>query len=764
MKSRLLSLLILPQFIFILLYLPGCTERIEEQDIYQRPDWLVGKLVDQLKNEEDLSTYIACLEKTGYDSILNTSGSFTLIAPTDAAFNVFFENHPVYNSIDDIPTEELKSLIEYQIIYNAWTRKQFQTLDVSGWIDPGSQSYNEPRGFKRQTVYRQPNRKYPVKQRTGYLQITNQDDSKLERIVYTSSSKYAPVFFQDYLSIYGLDGNDYQFYFNREFEPGEIYYAGAQIDNEIPAENGFIYKSDRLILPLKNGEEIMANGSGDLSYYTMLNMIYEFSQLRSNFEATYNQPGAEQGADVDTLYDVDYPDLLFNISSEINGKQNLTIREHHGLLAPTDNAFETFNAAYIDPGWGSLENLPSVIKSIIINTHMSERAIYPTDIYTGFLNGAEDRLFIDAGDIVQKTYGSNCSFIGMNKVIVPRAFKSVARPVYLERGYLNMLYAMERTKVLSAIKSEDGDFSFYIPSDKETGLYGGDSSLFVNYLDVAQTKYNFRAFDAGSRRFVTITTPVLRKMLLNQIGARTPTGIPQKEFIENLGGNFIVVDNVSGTVSGSAPSTYGYKGSEPIDIKPELYNQPTDNGNAYLVNAFFSFTNRTFWTLFTSKFLKFQQLLRTAGLYDVIHNDYPFLTKNEYYTVFIPSDSVIDHHRLDTLPKEDLRKLLQYHFVKGQLIFTDGYQNEDHYKTTRLDEKSNEITTKYSTLHIRPTPDLIQIIDKNGNVYATIPENKDRTNIMVTIDADNSSDYGFITTGVVHVIDHLLVKDILQEN
>jgi hypothetical protein len=56
-----------------------------------------------------------------------------------------------------------------------------------------------------------------------------------------------------------------------------------------------------------------------------------------------NSPVRVMGLQVDSLFNISYPDLLFNIKNELTGNtsdQKFTIREHNGLLAPTDEAID----------------------------------------------------------------------------------------------------------------------------------------------------------------------------------------------------------------------------------------------------------------------------------------------------------------------------------------------------------------------------------------------------------------------------------------
>ena len=59
-----------------LMALCGCTKDFTDMDKYQSPEWMKGKITTQIREQGDLSTFLSILEHTGYDSLLNTSGSF----------------------------------------------------------------------------------------------------------------------------------------------------------------------------------------------------------------------------------------------------------------------------------------------------------------------------------------------------------------------------------------------------------------------------------------------------------------------------------------------------------------------------------------------------------------------------------------------------------------------------------------------------------------------------------------------------------------
>jgi uncharacterized surface protein with fasciclin (FAS1) repeats len=756
--------------IFLIVIGWGCHEDITDLEKYKSPAWLKGKLFTQLKAQEDLNIFISCLEKTGYDTILNTSGSYTVFAPTDEAFQKFFQDNTQYNSIEDIPVKDLDAMVRYHIIYNAWTERQFQTLDVSGWIDPDNE-LSKPRAYKRATLFYEENKKFPVKRIGSYYKIVDSLEATNKKLAFTEYNKYCPIFFQNFFDVYDLNYNDYEFYFNRSFDPGKIYYADAEvISQEIPAENGYIYKIDRVVTPLPNGETLLEKGSGDYSYRKFLDMVHSFSEFYVNFDATYDQPGAEEGLAVDTLYNLLYPDLIFNIHNEltVNNDPRSTYGIHHGLMAPTDQALESFLNEYLSM-WGDYKDLPELIKRLIVNSYMSKDVIYKTDINRGFINGLNDSIIINEDNIIQKIFGSNCTFFGLNKAIVPRVITSVCRPLYLTRDFETMMYACEDTRLLSALKKQNANFGFYLPPDLVTGRNEGDSSLIRVITNYELDQYYYMGVSRQKDKKVTRSVNEMRNQILNQITETTPDGSADKEFLKTLGGNYIIVNNIDGTAQGTSTSKYGYEGTEDITIYPKPYQGYTDNGKVFTVNGWFYFYNIVSFTgLIISRYPEFLALLEKAGLYDPVYFRLNFLIDGEFYTAFIPTAQALNDYRVDTLTVDELRDFLKFHFVRGDLIFTDGKKPSGYYPTILVDESSTTYNTVYSSLNIRPRPNSIEILDKNGDVYLNIHENGEFTNKFIAYqyikNSTTPSSWDYIITGVVHEVDKVLREDLLDPN
>lgn len=749
----------------------GCEPQLAEK--YERPDWLSGKVYTQLLDNPDLSVFTRCIERTGYDTIIDVSGTYTVFAPTNEVFDQWLTEHN-YNSVEDVPIDELNSLVSFHMVQKPWTKQQLTSLDVYGWIDTLDITNDKPGGFKRLTLLLEENQKYNIVQTGKETVIGDEEEARLFRYAITDSRKYVPLFYNEYLKAFDLAISDYEFYFNRPWITGEeIYYANARIiSDQIPAENGFIYKIDQVVEPLKNAYQLLSDDQTSHSYSKFLDLVNHFPDFEFNEEETNDQPGAELGLAVDSLFDLTYPELAFDLNSEktkppsnIAGlPENVAIRYHHGLMVPTDEAFDQLINDYIDipNGWRDLESAPLHLKRIIANAHLSVNPVYPTDMSMGFYNGEKDFITINEDEIVQKEYGSNCTFIGLNKPIVPRVFSSVTGPVYLQKGYSVTMNAIEASGLLAALKRQNKEYMLFFEDNLSLSQ---DSSLVYNPI-----KEEFSLFQIEGSVFTEydLNQKDLRNLILNHVATKQATGIPRKEFLPTLGGSYIIVNNETGEVSGTAPTTAGYNGAETAANYPRIINSNADNGTAYLIDNWFTFSAASLYNVIQVNFPHFYSLLDQAGLVQKNLFRFTFISESEFYTVLVPSAEAIQAADLGSLSKEELQQLLKLHFIQGELIFTDGSKNPGYYETTRVDEKSTQYTTSFTQIYIDPVPDLIQIKGADGSVYAEIPESELANvfaGVVVTDDDDEMLIFNnVLINGVVHEIDKVLMVDEIDRN
>ena len=582
----------LPLLSVLLSLCMGC-EDFTGREIYKRPDWLPGKLYTTLSAQENVNMFIECIQLAGLDTIVDVSGCWSIFAPTDEAMNRYLsENH--YASITDIPKTELDRITHFHIIQDPWTLEQLQILGYNGWREEDDANVNLY-AYKRETILRNPEEKYWIQKEKGNEMITL--DSTIAdgyKRVFVQSRKYVPIFYDEYFDVNGLNSDDFSFYFDREYERGNVYYAGAKILKcNIIAENGFIHIIDRVVNPMPNAKEILERDIPGESYKLFLKMVYwYYPEFEPNITATFNQPSVRRGGLVDTLWELNYSDLAFPLHEEIigykGGNINETLIRHNGMFAPEDEPFREFIDGTLTtksgfPHWPSYKKLPKDIQDIIITPHFKSSSLYPSTNHYMEIFSNNSRFQQNEEDIIRKEFCSNCTFIGLNSYKPDKVFTSVTGPVFLRPKYSIFRLAMVYSRVYDMIAQHQGELYFFPIPD---GALEADSSMIINWTN--NDNYNFRAYDKLMKQMVNLSRNTIRRMILNHVG----TSISISDYIETirtLRGNTITWDHTNNTIRGTRPSTFGLNGDIVVTCTPIPLEEPAENGKTWSINSWLNF-------------------------------------------------------------------------------------------------------------------------------------------------------------------------------
>src|SRR4030043_1915648 len=111
MRSNLsnITFLLLLTLIFIF---SSCEKKFDEY--YKVPEDLIGTILEVLEEDGNYTQFIKAVELVEFDDVLGKTGNFTVFAPDDQAFQAFFTESG-YPSLEDIPEEELESIVYYHI-------------------------------------------------------------------------------------------------------------------------------------------------------------------------------------------------------------------------------------------------------------------------------------------------------------------------------------------------------------------------------------------------------------------------------------------------------------------------------------------------------------------------------------------------------------------------------------------------------------------------------------------------------------------------
>ena len=227
--------------IFLILIFAGCEQQFDKY--YKVPDNLIGTVLDVLQEDGNYTLFCDALVRVHYDDIIGKTGNFTVFAPNDSAFHEFFIQSG-YASLDDIPEEELRSIVMYHIVF--WSYSKFKLLYGLG-VEGGNNEYSTE-NFRKETLYRPP--------------LSEEADSTGWHFTIYHDYKFVSVFSSEYFGkVSWMPAYNFGFLY-----PG-VNFNGFHADNatiaeyDVPAQNGWIHRIDRVLVPADSHEEILKTSS-----------------------------------------------------------------------------------------------------------------------------------------------------------------------------------------------------------------------------------------------------------------------------------------------------------------------------------------------------------------------------------------------------------------------------------------------------------------------------------------------------------------------
>jgi len=88
-----------------------------DDDGYDTPEEPQSTTITALASEsDDLSILVSALQAAGLDSTLDSEGSFTVFAPTNAAFQALLDSKADWSGLGDIPLDVLINVLTYHVV------------------------------------------------------------------------------------------------------------------------------------------------------------------------------------------------------------------------------------------------------------------------------------------------------------------------------------------------------------------------------------------------------------------------------------------------------------------------------------------------------------------------------------------------------------------------------------------------------------------------------------------------------------------------
>lgn len=660
------------------LVMASCADLADDEH-YKLPAWAKGNAYEMMQGEGVYSTFLRGLQLTGNDGIVNGKSIVTVMAPDDNAFDSFLKSKG-YNSIDEMYAanpDYVKGLIGMHLMYYAFDWNKM----VNFRPDDGDGATEEQKAVFAGYYY-----KHRTHSQDAIEKVTIDGT---EQEVY-HDEKFLPVFSTKMFETKGIDAaTNYNYFyptttwFGSENEGDGFNIANAKVSNtdNIITDNGYLYKVDRVIEPLKTIYDELRNNSDYSQFLSIYDEYLTYQLARTDVTDAL-------GRNVYVREHGNLPPIAceWPVGATYMSMNRL---EHDGynVFAPTNQALDNFFHGYWskEQGYGSLADLDPLIKQYFIFQMFAESTfiVFPEEIENGKVQTSYGTpINFDPQSISQERRRICCNGVlyGMDEMTAPAIFSSVVAPAFRDTTYSYYLYCLDGSGLVSPLAAENSTFVTLIPSNDQFRK----SDPAITLVDMGKTR-QLQVWNDESAQFVEMGNSA-KLSIVNIHTADAVSELP-----------------TSGkrVVNTSVPFNYWYVKDGEITTNALFNNQleidamhtdnpyvafhetkPADgsewsNGKAYTYDAPSIFKAQSGDGLLSKlskgndsnlEYYYYAQLLKLAGLvsgtYVNLGGDYE--SDNLRYVIFAPTNEVVKQH-LKEIPGCDKLSFNADGSIKGTL-------------------------------------------------------------------------------------------------
>jgi uncharacterized surface protein with fasciclin (FAS1) repeats len=695
-------------FFLSLFVLTNCQDKFDEY--YERPDWLAAPIYQQLESRGNFTHFLAIIDKAGYKQTLSTAGYWTIFAPTDEAFQKYFQENSI-SDVQEIDEATARKIVGYALVYNSFTQERLADYQApTGWLPSNA--------FRRRTAYY-----------TGvYTGVANGAPAKLidanrngNYVFGDNNNKYIPYFTDEYFSAKNLSAEDYNFFFpNTPFSGFNV--AGASVvQKDIAAENGTIHVVDKVIVALPNMDQYLSSKPEYSEFRNLLDKYGQVNPLVMNQQAT-DRNRVLTGSSDPVYVKLFRPSLAFSPNNENYLKQsdNDGQNESWSMFVPTNEVLTNYINTVLLEHYNSLDEMDPQIIYDFINSHLWQNAVWPSKFATPNFVGEPAR-FDRNSNIVEAKVLSNGMFYGTNKVQQSDAFHSVFGKAYLDPKYSLMTRLLQR-ELRYSVSNPNTRFTMFMISDEVLQQAGYTFDVVNNTYE-----YNNSSTQAIERltRLLNLHIALSRNDEFNDLSGE---GI-----VETYGGEFVRYKNGRVIAAGNT------------DLDEEVAVTATKNASNGLVhylgeplrfpeNKSLGFYIRDLGDASTKPYFKFYEYLKNSAVFTAATGDIAGVLPGAFYTAFIPTNVAMDAavaagllpanvKPSDPVEKEMVEKFIQYHILSKKTIAANGNAVESGSFETVYKTIEGTVTT----LNVQVTPgpigkfSALTVTDMNGRTANLVP-------------------------------------------
>ena len=471
-----------------------------------QPSWLGNSIYERLQEDGNYTTLLRLVDDLEQTEVLSHTGSKTLFAANDSAFQAWFGNNPWgVKEYSKLSKAQKKMLLNNTMINNAYLIELLSNVSGTPPLEGMCM-----RRETATTIYDSVEIMSPAKmpQTAAWQRYRDRDKS----IPILKDATTAPMihFLPKFMQYYNITSEDLAILTNHQATSAKEAWVNSRkvLDRDITCKNGYVQKIDGVIEPMTNMAEVLRQHP-DLSMWSKLidrfsapyfnaTATREYNRLYSNEDSVYTMRYFSKRSAGGTSLSED-PDgetvaalLTFDPGWNQYMYSNTMGYDLHydagAMIAPTNAALEAWwnnEGKDLQMEYGTWENVPDKTLAKLLNVNMlpTFTEAVPSK-FDKVLNDAKEKLGIEAKNVDSCFMACNGVVYMVNKVFSPAEYASVAYPALAHESTMNVIYwAIDQLNFLPFLLSMDSRYSLLLPTNEallwylDPVTYGGIDRL-----------------------------------------------------------------------------------------------------------------------------------------------------------------------------------------------------------------------------------------------------------------------------------------------
>ena len=441
----------------------GCKD---DYTLTGQPSWLGNSIYERLAEDGNYTTMLKLIDDLGQHEVLSHTGSKTLFAADDAAFQSWFKdgNNPWgVDSYGKLTLAQKKLLLNNSMVNNAYLIELLSNGRPKG-EDNHPEEGRTMRRLTATSVFDSVQIMKPEQMPNTEVWAKFKDNGRSIPILKDATAAPMIHFLPVFMKINKMTNTDLEVLTNHQANDiNEAWVNGKKVtERDITCKNGYIQKVNGVIESSPNMAEIIHQhtemskwaelmdrfcapyftAEGTREYNRLYNNQDSLYVLRyySNYSGDGSNLSTPDGKAISAKLSFD-PGWNQYVSSSGDANMNYNAG---AMIVPTNEALSAWwekEGKDLKTEYGEIDNLPDATLAKLINVNMLP--VFTEAIPSKFdfvLNDAKQPIGIKNEDIASCFMGCNGVVYMTNKVFTPAEFQSVAYPALAHPTTMNVIY------------------------------------------------------------------------------------------------------------------------------------------------------------------------------------------------------------------------------------------------------------------------------------------------------------------------------------